>query len=470
MENIFETIAKNKADSSNIDITVKETVSAINQKNPAINAVIWIDEDFIEKEIARVKQISNNAPLYGMPILVKELEASIKDTPNSWANKVLKAQDYKDTFTSTSVKLLQEAGAIIVGKTNNCELGINVTTNSSAHGSCCNPLDTKQNSGGSSGGSAAAVSSEMVRVATGNDGGGSIRIPSAICGTWGYKSSRGRISNGPIISGAWAGLSSKGIIGASVKEMALVADVMSKQQSGDQYNAHPLQTNFSEVINDKLPKLKIGIRTNAFGNAYEVTKPFIDATNSLADFLSDLGHEVLIASPPTYNQDWILKTFDKIIAANVKTDFEEMLKRSKGSLRIEDCDPSAQYYVGESEKVSASDYINACYDIEYFTNATTPFFEDFDVLITPTISDFAPLNETIKYDGSITYNPYTYAGFTAPINFIGGCAFAVPVKLQESTLPLSVQIASKHDNDHLLFQICHYLECIYPNIYSISAK
>lgn len=470
METIFETIAKNNADSANIDIAVKETVEKIAQENPRVNAVIWQDEDFISKEIARVKQISNTAPLYGLPILVKELEASIKGTPNSWANKVLKEQEYKDTFTSTSVKLLQEAGAIIVGKTNNCELGINVTTNSSAHGSCCNPHDLKQNSGGSSGGSAAAVASGMVRVASGNDGGGSIRIPSAVCGTWGYKSTRGRISNGPIISGAWAGLSAKGLIGASVKEMALVGDLITKAQSGDQYSAHPLQTNFVEEISKDLPKLKIGIRTTPFGNAYEVTKPFIDATNTLADFLSMQGHEVSIASPQIFNQAWILETFDKIIAANVKADFEEMMKRSKGKLRLKDCDPTAQYFIEESKKVSASDYINACYDMEYFTNATAPFFDEYDVLITPTISDFAPLNDVIKYDGSITYNPYTYAGFTAPINFIGGCAFAVPVKSDETALPLSVQIASKRDNDHLIFQISHYLECNYPKIYSISTK
>ena len=468
METIFETIEKNRSDASNIDIAVDETLKRIKKENPKINAVIWQNEEFTQNEIARVKTLDSSAPLYGMPILVKELEGSIKGTENSWANKVLKEQKYKDTFTSTSVRLLQEAGAVIVGKTNNCELGINVTTNSSAHGSCCNPHDLKQNSGGSSGGAAAAVASRMVRVATANDGGGSVRIPSAICGTWGYKSSRGRISNGPLITAAWAGLSSKGLIGASIKEIALVLDVMTKAQSGDFYSAHPLHTNFSEEITHDLSKLKIGIRTQSFANAYEVTQPFVDATNALADFLSDQGHNVSYESPKSYQKGWILDSFDKIIAANVNADFKEMFKRSKGQLKIEDCDPTAQYYVGLSEKISASEYINACYDMEYFTNETAPFFDDFDILITPTISDFAPLNEAIEHNGAITYNPYTYAGFTAPINFIGGCAVSVPVEHQNCALPLGIQIASKRDNDGLILQLAHYLECNYPNIHSIS--
>lgn len=468
MENIFETISKNRNDPSNIDVAVQNVNAKIANENEKVNAVVWQDASFTNIEIERVKKLDSSSPLFGMPILIKELDASLKGTPNSWGNKILKEQGYKDTFTSNSIRLLQEAGAVIVGKTNNCELGLDVITDSSAHGSTKNPHELSQNAGGSSGGSAAAVATGMVRVATGGDGGGSIRIPAAICGVWGYKPSRGRISYGPIIGQAWAGLVSKGLIGASIKEIALVADVMTKPQPGDPYNAHPLHTDFVKTIENDLPKLKIGIRTNSFGNSCEVNQTFIEATNALADYLSNEGHEVSSSSPASYNEGWILENFSEIIAINTAVDFEEMVKRSKGQLKIKDCDGTAQYFYGMSKNISPTQYVNACYNMEFFTYKTAPFFEDFDILITPTISDFGPKDDHAGLNGAPNYNPYTYAGFTAPINFIGGCAISVPISLPGQTLPLAVQIASKRDNDELILQIAHYLECNYSNIYSIS--
>ncbi len=465
-ETIFETMANNREDLANVEIAVDSVKKRIIEKNNDINAVIWQDQIFIDKEIDNVKNMNNNVPLFGLPILVKELDGTIKGTPNSHGNKVLKDLNINDTYTSTSIRLLQEAGVVIVGKTNNPEFGLNVTTNSSAHGSCRNPHDLSLNSGGSSGGSAAAVASGMVRVATGGDGGGSIRIPAAHCGVFGYKSSRGRISYGPIIGQAWAGLVSKGLLGASVKEIALVADVMTKQQSGDPYNAHPYISEFYNCIQSEMPKLKIGIRTQAFGNSCEVSKVFINATNSLGDFLSDQGHDVSMDSPSTYNEDWILQTFNRIIATNTESDFKEISKRTNGALKLDDCDASAQYFINESKRITGGMYVDACYEMEYFTNQTAPFFDDYDVLITPTVSDFAPKISDQELKGITPYNPYTYAGFTAPINFIGGCAFSLPISTKESHLPIGIQIASKRDNDHLIFQFSHYLECYYPNIYS----
>lgn len=468
MESIFETIEKNRDDNSNIEVAVQNVNEKIAIENEKVNAVVWQDSQFTENEIEIVKKLDSNSPLFGLPILIKELDASLKGTPNSWGNKILKEQRYKDKFTANSIRVLQEAGAVIVGKTNNCEMGLDVITDSSAHGSTKNPHDTTRNAGGSSGGSAAAVATGMVRVATGGDGGGSIRIPAAICGVWGYKPSRGRISYGPIIGQAWAGLVSKGLIGASVKEIALVADVMTKPQPGDPYNAHPLHTDFVKTIENELPKLKVGIRTNSFGNSCEVNQAFIDATNELANFLTDQGHAVSTSSPTSYNEPWILENFNEIIAVNTAVDFEEMVKRSKGQLKIEDCNGTAQYFYDMSKSVSSSAYVNACYNMEYFTYQTAPFFEDYDVLITPTISDFGPMDDHAGLNGAPNYNPYTYAGFTAPINFIGGCAISVPISLAGQTLPLGVQIASKRDNDDLIMQLANYLECNYSNIYSIS--
>ncbi len=493
METIFETITKNRLDPGNIDTAVNNVVSKITTENPKVNAVIWQDETFTNNEIARVKNsVQPDSALFGLPILVKEIESPILGTPNSWGNKTLKEQGYRDTYSATSTKLLQDAGAIIVGKTNNCELAINVTTNSFAHGPTLNPNDLSRNAGGSSGGSAAGVATGMVRIATGNDGGGSIRIPAAHCGIFGYKSSMGRISNGPIIGAPWAGLSTKGLLGLTIKEIAKVADIMSVSQPGDLYSSGKAESIFLESLNNELPKLKIGIRTTTIGNSSDVNRNFITATNMLGDFLSDQGHEVIIASPAIFDQDWILKSFDNIIASNAKVDFEEMIRRSNNAIKLDDSSSSVQYFVNQAENISSSQYVNSCYDMEYFAYQTAPFFEDFDILLTPTVADYAPINSDIELYGEPPYNPYSYAGFTCPINFIGACAIALPIsplnltpkdelsteralqgrtlqtELSTENLPLSVQIASKRNNDTLLFQMSHYLECNYPNIHSNS--
>lgn len=462
-----ELVALHQSGEQQISDTITASLDAIAATNAETNAVIWQDEEFVANEIERIEELrkhSEKLPLLGVPILVKEMEGSISGTLNSWGNKTLKDQGYCDTFTSTSTQLLQDAGAIIVGKTNNPELSISVITDSSAHGRCNNPLDTTRTTLGSSGGSAAAIATSMTRIATGADGGGSIRMPAAACGVFGFKPSRGRISLGPIISEAWAGLATKGIIGASVTDIASAYDVIARTTPGDYYGARVDHKYARDVLDTHIKPLRIGIRTQGFASMYEVDPRIISATEKVATFLQELGHEVSTDSPDALNDASIIDPFLTIIGANTVHDCEDMAYRSTGSFDVANCDDIVQYFYNEGKDISSSQYIDALYASQIFSFAFHSWFDNFDILITPTTAMVAPKHGWVEQDPKT--RPFMFSGFTFPMNISGSPAISIPVNCDdESGLPAGIQIAAARNQDQMVLRLAHDLESRYPDIF-----
>lgn len=454
LQPIEEIVYTNQNDRDEIRNVIQSSISAIKTSNDSTNAVIWTDEEFIENEINRVEKLAtlekHDFPLLGVPILVKEIDSPIAGTPNSWGNIQLKSQQFCDDTTATSVLKLQNSGAVIVGKTNNPELALTVTTKSKAHGPCTNPLDILRNSGGSSGGSAAAVASGMVSVATGSDGGGSIRIPAAACGVYGFKPSRGVISLGPVFEEFWAGLVCKGVIASNLSDIVSVFNVLAKNP-----------TKQSEIPQKKL---RIGIRTDGFGTMYDMDESVVVATNKVADFLSDAGHDVVFSSPSSFDDISIIDPFLNIIAYNTFLDVTELTRRLTTGFDLELCEDETIYFYKKGMNQSRNDYKDACNFIAPFTQACDSWFEDFDILITPTIGNVAPIHGEVEKD--LDLNPFIYSGLTFPSNIIGAPSLTIPVKsTHETGLPVGVQIVSKNGNDKLVLKIGKILESDYSDIF-----
>src|SRR5829696_3832140 len=171
-----------------------------------------------------------SGPLGGVPIPIKDLTvtAGIRTTFScrAFAENVA-------TFDAVVVQKLKAAGAIVLGKTNTPEFGTIPVTESELNGDCRNPWDLERTPGGSSGGAAAAVAAGLAPAAQGTDGGGSIRIPASCCGLVGLKPSRGRISPAPFLS--YEGLSTSGPLARTVRDIALLLDVMAGSEPGDRY-------------------------------------------------------------------------------------------------------------------------------------------------------------------------------------------------------------------------------------------
>ena len=213
---------------------VDEAIERIERINPTINAVI---HERFEAARAEAAGPIPDGPFRGVPFLVKDLGCAIADEPNAMVKRALAAADARATHDSYLYEAIRDAGLVTLGRTNTPELGGTITTEPVAFGPSRNPWNPDHSTGGSSGGSAAAVAAGMVPMAHAGDGGGSIRVPASECGLVGLKPSRGRISHGPTLGESWAGFTSDGVVSRSVLDTATMLDAISGRRVGDPYAA-----------------------------------------------------------------------------------------------------------------------------------------------------------------------------------------------------------------------------------------
>ena len=254
-------------------------------------------------------------PFRGVPIVVKDYDGTTKGDPYHAGNRLLKAVGYVADHDSYLHAKLREAGFVFVGKTNCPELGLLPVSEPLAYGPARNPWDVMRSPGGSSGGTAAAVASGMVPLGHAGDGGGSIRIPASMCGLFGLKPSRGRISLGPDEGEAWAGLVVRHVITRSVRDSAAVLDVLAGPMPGDPYTAPPPVRPYLDEVGAPPGPLRIGIRTTATAGLTETDPACVAAAEDAARLLESLGHIVEVASPAALDDITLLMAFSTITNA-----------------------------------------------------------------------------------------------------------------------------------------------------------
>ncbi|MET1002355.1 MAG: amidase, partial [Acidimicrobiia bacterium] len=243
-----------------------------------------------------------DGPFRGVPIVVKDLDGTLAGAPYHAGNRALQAAGYVATRTCYLFEKLEHAGFVIIGKTNTPEFGLLPVAEPQAYGPTRNPWNAQHTSGGSSGGSAAAVASGMVPVGHAGDGGGSIRIPSSMCGLFGLKPSRGRVSLGPDESEHWAGLVVRHVVSRSVRDSAAVLDVLEGYMPGDFYTAPPPTRAYAIEVGEDPGRLRIGLRTEATGGLAATDPECVTAVEDAARLLESLGHTVEVASPAALDE------------------------------------------------------------------------------------------------------------------------------------------------------------------------
>ena len=243
-----------------------------------------------EKAVATAEDKAGLPPLTGVPIPIKDLNmvAGVRQTLGSaaFADSVPDTDDYV-------VVAIKRAGAVITGKTATPEFGLPCYTETEVGPPARTPWDLSRSAGGSSGGAAAAVAAGLAPAAQGSDGGGSIRIPSSVCGLFGIKPSRGRISEGPLMPDL-AGLGVNGPIARTVADAALLLDVMTGNFPGDMYTQPPLPPGESFLGYASRPpgRLRIGRTLQNPVEGAEVHPDCITAYEEASTLLASLGHEV----------------------------------------------------------------------------------------------------------------------------------------------------------------------------------
>lgn len=214
---------------------VEAAVERAQARTPRINALSWQQFD---KALATADK-PRSGPFAGVPFLLKDLGAGLAGEPHQFGSKILRDAGYvaeRDTYLGVR---FQQAGFVPIGRTATPECGTSFITESGATGITRNPWDLDRITGGSSGGTAAAVAARIVPAAHGNDGAGSTRVPAAFTGNVGLKSTRARVSNGPDMGEAWMGLAHEGAITRSVRDTAAILDAISGGCPGDPYVTPP---------------------------------------------------------------------------------------------------------------------------------------------------------------------------------------------------------------------------------------
>jgi amidase len=446
---------------------VDAAIARIEQLNPAINAVI-------HQRFERAREEAPDAadgPFRGVPILVKDLDGPLAGEPYHLGNRLLKeigSTPHHDSYLNAKLKA---AGFVVVGKTNCPEFGLLPTTEPTAYGPTRNPWDTTRSAGGSSGGSGAAVASGMVPIAHGGDGGGSIRIPASMCGLFGLKPTRGRVSLGPDEGEAWGGLVVRHVITRSVRDSAAVLDVLAGAMPGDPYSAPPPSRPFLEEVGAEVGPLRIGVRaTAAPGELAAVVPACTQAVNDLAAVLQrELGHEVELAWPDAFDDLAALAAFTTIQATTTAHDVDRLAARAGREIGPDDVETLTWALCERGRTISSAEYVDALEVARAWSRRMARWWDTdgdgFDLLLTPTLAEPPPLLGDI--DGDAPDPSHTLARivpfgvFTAPFNITGQPAISVPTP-RATELPIGAQLVAATGREDTLLRVAAQVEQVRP--------
>jgi amidase len=396
------------------------------------------------------RQAGEERPLLGVPIAIKDNVdlAGEVTTQGTGAYSERPAEEDAEI-----VKRLRGAGAVILGKTLLPELAIFPFTSSQTWGQTRNPWSTDRDPGGSSGGSAAAVAAGLAAVAHASDGGGSIRVPAANCGLVGLKPQRGRVSLMPDAS-HWYGLSVAGCVSRTVLDSALFLDVVRGAAPGDADSAPDPERSFVDAARTPPPPLRIAtwVKPPQPGPVHADVKRAVADT---AELLRGLGHRVERRDP----------SFGFELPAFLPRYLRGIKDEAGGRLpRVERVERRTRRMIQWGGLVSERAVQRALRASERHTERIARLFEEFDVLITPTLARTAERAGYWDGHGAFwTINSVArYIPFTIPWNLTGQPAAAVPAGLDAAGLPLSVQLVGRPSDESTLLSLAAQLEAERP--------
>jgi amidase len=439
---------------------VGEAVKRIERLNPHLNAVI---HELFDRARAEAAGDLPDGPFRGVPFLLKDLTAELAGTP---MNEGLDfSGDYRSTVTQELTQRYIDAGFVICGKTNTPELGIVPTAEPRRFGASRNPWNTEHSTGGSSGGSAAAVASGMVPAAHANDGGGSIRIPASCCGLVGLKPTRGRNSLAPNYGDVMGGFVCEHVVTRSVRDSAAILDATAGPAPGDPYWAPPRRgPSFAAAATQAPSTLRVAVLISSPAGT-DVHPDCIAAARAAATLCESLGHQVEGAAL-FVDSDAFLGNFVNAWAAGnawAIADWEQRLGRP---VTEEEVEPLSWSLIGLGRSLNAPQYLTAVQNLQKVSRQIATSFEEFDVLLTPTLGEPpAPLGTFDSPPGEPLaglFRAASYVPFTPLFNVTGQPAISLPLHWNEAGLPIGVQFVGRFGDEETLLSLAGQLEQAAP--------
>lgn len=445
----FETAAVvQRGEASPLEV-VDAAIARIEKLNPELNAVVF---ERFDKARAEARSLPDG-PLRGVPWVIKDLDVQLAGEPYTGSIRGVDAAGYIETQDSVLVQRMRAAGAVCVGKTNTPELGLIPTTEPDLRGPSRNPHDPTRSTGGSSGGSAAAVASGMVPVGHANDGGGSIRIPASECGLVGLKPSRGRIPQWPEAAEFWAGLVMQGFVTRTVRDSALLYDVTTGPATGDLHTPPDLPA-------DERP-LRVGLYTSL---AELPTQPeCVAAVEHTARLLEGLGHAVEPAHPPALADPGLTTWFLPCYAVWTAHDLDLWGERIGRALGPDDVEPLTWTLAEMGRTVSGAQYLDALAHLHDYSRRVQSWWDEgWDLLLTPTIPEVPPPLGTFVTapDNPLggAFRSAQVIPYCVPFNITGQPAISLPLHTTDDGLPVGTQLVARYGADRLLLTLAAHLE------------
>jgi amidase len=439
---------------------VEAAIERIERINPEINAVI---HPLFDRARAEAAGDLPDGPFRGVPFLLKDFAAELAGTPFNEGTRL--SGDYISTDDQELTRRFQQAGLVICGKTNTPEFGILPTTEPERFGPTRNPWDRTRSTGGSSGGSAAAVASGMVPVAHANDGGGSIRIPASCCGLVGLKPSRARVSLAPRYGDVMGGLVAEHVVTRSVRDSAAMLDAIAGPSPGDPYAVPALRgESFAAAAAAAPARLRIAIMVDSPTGSV-VDPDCVAATVAAGELCASLGHEVVEAAP-AIDGDALTSHFINMWAAGnawVMLDWEERIGRAGTP---DDVEPLTWALVEMGRAVGAGQYLRSVQELQKVGRTIGTFLETYDLILTPTLGEPpVPLGTfdsppDSPLDG--LFRSASYVPFTPVFNVTGQPAISLPLHQSDAGLPIGVQFAARLGDEETLLSLAGQLETAAP--------
>jgi len=428
----------------------------IEETNPVLNAFIAMRPEEALREARsvgdRIARGEDAGTLAGLPLGVKELE-DVEGFASTHASVPFK--DNWPDRDSVQVERLRRAGAIVLGKTNAPEFGYTAFTKNLLFGVTRNPWNPARTPGGSSGGSSAAIASGMVPLATGSDGGGSVRIPACYTGCFGIKPTFGRIPRGPFQMLTWSDTVAYGPITRTVRDAALYLDAVVGAHPADPDSLPHPGISYVEVL-ERLPS-RLRIAWSPTLGYARVQSDVMREVREAVGVFERLGHDVeeIEKGVPDLGLAWAAVAGGEVYAEIAhlieghRADFGRGFLA--GTERVRDLTPEKY---GAAQRARA-DLVNFLWHL----------FERYDLLLTPTLPTEAfdaRGKMPPEIDGEPVPNPLAFIAFTYPFNLSGHPAATVRAGLTDAGLPAGLQIVGPRHRDDLVLQASYAYECERP--------
>ena len=421
--------------------------------NPKLNAFITVtaEEALIAARVAdeKLSQGENNMPLLGIPISIKDLELTrgIRTTLGS-----LIFQGNVPDSDSVVVERVRAGGAVILGKTNTPEFGLQGTTENRLGDPCRNPWDTERTAGGSSGGAGAAVAVGMCAIATGTDGGGSIRNPSSFCGLYGIKPTLVRVPRVGSLGRPSPNLTSQsGPLARCVRDAAMLLQTISGHDPRDPVSLREVPPDFVPRLGNQVRGMRLAWSSDL---GYAAIDPEVKSiTAQASQVFEELGCTVDEAPLVLDNP---VPAFLDIFYTN---NYGHLLDDSPDQLT-----DNARYCLEHGQRVRDADYARALRAVDLMRAQLDDPMENYDLLLTPTmvVTPF-PIGRYPDRIGGQEVQPRSgYSPLTRPFNLTGQPAASIPCSFSQEGLPVGLHIVGRRGEEQTVLRASASFELARP--------